>query len=403
MKRFLLVLFAAAALGAISVVILRARFGAKEMEEDAEEGGRKGTREKRGPRDFSKGKGGLVVTTDLEKGSLLDPDAPGFPLADYVDMRDAALKPWREKLIDAEWEARPLAEVLAELQSAHGLSIRGIGVEGGEVTFRCEQMSALAVLDLVSRLSDLVWIVNLAGELLLLPAADLTTHAPPAYFDLIELQRVRVAVLEDRNAGGAREPALAKTLRNTAVAARQVPAGDIAGLLNFLSQVSEVTYVMRPVENPPTLPALIPMEGESIDVFLGRVLDPVGYTFLVNADSVEILSKEEKEAGEKAAAAREEERKGRIETEKEFLKKEVVVGEENLSIRDLATELSRALDRPLAMDPRSWRRAARYSFKAIERPAHEVIEILKKGTRLEVTLRDGKLWFLAPEDFHKEE
>jgi hypothetical protein len=395
-----------AALAVVIFFVLKARLGGDAAEGASEEDGDGGDAHggKKKPKDFAKSKAGLVRVTDLEMGSKEDPDAPPIALGEYVAAREKALKAWRAAKVDLDWEGVPIEDAFAELAGKYDLHAQ-LDPEalGKSVTFRVEQLGALAVLDLLTKMCDLAWVVNGSGEVWIVPKDKVMSYAPPAWIDLGELWRARAAVLADRNSGVTREPELARKLRDTVVAARSVPAGDIYAFLNFLSQVTEINYVMRPTDTPPQLPALAAMEGETVDAFLRRVLEPVRYTFLVTEESVILLSKDADEEEKKQAAAREEERKARLEAEANFLKTPVMIGGEEMALRDLATELGRALDVPVAIDPRSWRRAARYSFKAIEQPAFEIVRILKKGAPLEVTLRDGKLWFLAPEDLHEGE
>ncbi|KAF0239934.1 MAG: hypothetical protein FD180_5121 [Planctomycetota bacterium] len=403
MKRILPLLLLGAVLSVVIFVILKARFGRKDQDGEAAESTESAaSKSKTGPRDFQKSKAGLVKTTDIEKGAMLDPNAPETPLGDYVTVREKVLAKWRATKIDVEWDGLPLPLALADLAQRYGLETKlDPAAESVSETVLVEQLEALAALELITRSGNLSWVVTASGELWIMPLDKLMSYAPPAWFDLKDLWKAREAVLTDRNAGVVREPELAKKLRDMAIAARGIPAGDIPALLNFLSQVTDVNYVMRPAERPPALPALAPMEGESLDTFLRRALEPVSYTFTVTKESVIVLSKEQEEAEKKEVASREDERKGRIEAEKEFWKKQVNVGGENVSLRDLSEELSRALNVPLVIDPRSARRSARYTFKAIERPAQEIVDIMKKGAPVEITFREGRIWVLAPEDLHE--
>ncbi|MCE9582170.1 MAG: hypothetical protein K8T20_06730 [Planctomycetes bacterium] len=403
MKRLAPLFALTAVLAVVVFVILKARFGKQDAAEESTEN-TEGTasKSKSGPRDFAKSKAGLIRTTDPEKGALVDPNAPATQLGEYIVARDKALEKWQKTKIDAEWEGLALQEAMADLAGRYGLKTElDPGTAGKTVTFRVEQLEAITALDQITKTANLSWVVNASGELWIMPTEKLTTYAPPVWFDLKELWAAREAVLTDRNAGVVREPALAKKLRDLAIAGRAIPAGDIPALLSFLSQVTEVNYVMRPTERPPALPPLAPMEGETVDSFLRRALEPVSYTFTVTADSVIVLSKEQEEAEKKEEAGREAEGKRRIEAEKEFFRKQVNVGGENLSLRALAEGLAAALNVPLVVDPRSARRSANYTFKAIDRPAQEVVDIMKKGCPVEVTWREGKLWVLAPEDLHE--
>ncbi|MCC6738126.1 MAG: hypothetical protein IT452_03710 [Planctomycetia bacterium] len=404
MKRFLPILLLAGVLGLVVFVVLKARFGKKDAEgESAEEGGASASKGKTGPRDFAKSKAGLIRTTDVEKGAQLDPSAPETPLGEYIAVRDKVLAKWREAKVDISWDAVPMRQALDDLAARYGLAATlDAEAEGVTQTVAVEQMPALAALELMTNSAALAWVVTASGDLVIMPQEKLTAFAPPAWYDLKELWAARESVLDDRNAGVVREPELAKKLRDTAIVARSIPAGDLQAFLRFLSQVSDVNYVMRPTDTPPQLPALAPLEGESLDSFLRRALEPAAYTFKVTRDSVIVLSREQEEAEKKEMSAREDERRGRLEAEKEFWKKPVNVGGENLTVRDIAEGLARDLGVPLVVDPRSARRAARYSFKAVEgRPAQEVVDILKRGCPVEVTFRDGKIWILAPEDLHE--
>jgi hypothetical protein len=384
-------------------VILKARFLKKDgPEESADTAEGTASKAKAGPHDFAKSKAGLIRTTEPDKGAVIDPNAPATALGEYIAARDKVLEKWRKTKIDAEWEGVALQETAADLLARYGLATQlDPAAAGKKVTFRVEQLEAIAALDLVTKMANLTWVVNASGELWIMPQDKLNTYAPPVWFDLKDLWAARDAVLTDRNAGVVREPELAKKLRDLAIAGRAIPAGDIPALLAFLGQVTEVNYVMRPTDHPPALPALAAMEGESLDLFLRRCLEPVGYTFVVTADSVIVLSKEQEEAEKKEAASHEDERKARMDAEKEFFKRQVNVGGENLSLRALAEELAGALNVPLVVDPRSARRSANYTFKAIDRPAQDVVDIMKRGCLVEVTWREGKLWILAPEDLHE--
>lgn len=403
MKRFFPLVLLAGVLGIVLFVVLKARFGKKDADaEITENTDPTASKSKSGARDFAKSKAGLVKTTDIEKGGQLDPNAPETPLGEYIAIREKTLAKWRETKIDVEWEGLPLAQALADLAARYGLAATlDPAAESASETIAVEQLEALAVLELITKSGNLAWVVTASGELVIMPQDKLMSFAPPSWFDLKDLWKAREAVLADRNAGVVREPELAKKLRDTAIVSKAIPAGDLQAFLKFLSQVSEVNYVMRPTERPPQLPALAPLEGESIDSFLRRALEPAGYAFTVTKDSVIILSKEQEEAEKKEVASREDERKGRIESEKEFWRKSVNVGGENISLRDLAEELARALNVPLVVDPRSARRSARYTFKAIDRPAQEIVDIMKRGAPVEITFRDGKVWVLAPEDLHE--
>jgi len=389
-------------MSAVLFLILRARFGHNPDTADDSKKDEGAAKNKREARDFVKGKGGLVRQSDLEKGSKIDPDVAPTSLGEYIALRESTLEKWRRTKVDVEWEDATVAQAMQDLATRYGLNVLlDPGCGSKPVTFRVEQIEAVQFLDLMTRMGGLAWVVNQAGELWIFPQDKLTTYAPPAWFDLKDLVAAREGVLLDRAGGAKAEPALAKKLRDTAIAGRAIQAGDLYKFLEFLSQVTEMNYVLRPSGTPPQIPMLAPMEGESVDAFLHRALDPVNYAFVVTEDSVIVLSAEQLEAEKKEEAAREEERKGRIEAEAAFLRKTVSIGGEDMSLKDLADALGKALEVPVVIDPLSWRRSARYSFKAVDRTAAEIIAIMKKSAPLEVTLRGGKLWFLAPEDLHE--
>jgi hypothetical protein len=49
------------------------------------------------------------------------------------------------------------------------------------------------------------------------------------------------------------------------------------------------------------------------------------------------------------------------------------------------------------MDPATWARKARYTVEELQRPASEIVRLMRKGAPLIVTYRNGILWFLSPE------
>lgn len=401
MKRLWAILALTAAVSVVLFFVLRARFGKEEVAEEGEKEKGSGAKAKKGPSDFAKSKAGLIRQSDLESGSKIDPESTPSGLGEYVALREKTLEKWKKTKLSVEWENVTLAEAFGELATRFGLEARlDPAAASIACTFRVDELEAIAALDLVTRMADLAWIVNQAGELWVIPRDKLTAYAPAGYFDWAELQGMRAAVLADRNAGVTHEPQLARKLRDTAIAARQIRETDLQGFLEFVMQVAEVNIVTRPVENPPQVPTMTPLEGESIDSFLRRGLEPLGFTFTVTDDSVIVLTREQLEAEKKETSAREDERKGRIDAERQFFKRPVTVGGDDMTLRDLAEALGRALEVPVVIDPTSWRRAARYSFKPIEQPAEEVVRILKKSAPVEVTWRDGKLWFLAPEELH---
>jgi hypothetical protein len=400
MKRLAVLVFFGA-VGAALGAVLWVRFRNKGDGDGAETAKGKGARTKQEHRDFAKSAAGLIRTSTIEEGSKLNENAPETSLGAYVALREGVLKKWRETKISVEWDSVTAAEGFADLASRYGLDVRlDPATAGNTLTMRVEDLEAISALDLITKMSGQGWVVNMSGELWIFPAEKSSTYVPPSWLDLEELFDLREAVLADRNAGVLREPAMARKVRETALAGRGVPAGDLVELLDFLGQVTDVNYVIRPTDKPPTLPALASLEGESLEDFLKRALEPVGYTFRAGEDSVEILTQDALEEEKKKAAAGEDERKVRLETEAQFFTKPVTVGGDNLSLKDLAEALGQALGVPTIVDPKSSRRSAWYTFKAIERPAAEVISILKKGAPVEVTWRDGKLWILAPEDLH---
>lgn len=403
MKRLLPLLALGAVLGLVLFVVLWTRFRRKEESTDTAEA-TEGTasKSKTGPKDFKKSAAGLIKHSDPREGALLDPEAPETPLGEYIAIREKTLAKWRKTKVDVEWDALAIKEALADLKGRFQLDATlDPEAEKATETITVEQQEALSVLDLMTKAAGLTWVVTASGELVVMPQDKLTTYAPPVWYDLKELWAARESVLADRNAGVVRESELAKKLRDLVVVGRSIPAGDIPALVSFLSQVTDVNYVMRPTERPPKLPALAPLEGESVDAFLRRVLEPVSYTFNVTKDSVILLSKEQAEAEVKEAGAREDERKGRLEAEAEFWKKPVVVDATNESLRVLAERLAEKLNVPVVVDPRSARRKAWYTFKALEQPAAKIVDLMKSGCPAEITWRNGKIWVLAPEDLHE--
>lgn len=354
-------------------------------------------------RDFKR-RSGYTITARAE-GEKADPASPPHPLDAEIAASAERWKPWRMTKTDLNYTDRPLNEVLEDLAKRYGLKFNilpGLMLEDKTVTFKVDQLAADQTLDLIFKMSDLKWVLTPDGTMVVMaPDADAT---PWEAQDSPELRDMEATLAErlkhqyelekdgrnDKYWAGVKGRTMPQTLPSDTLF-DSLDAMQESLKLNMVlsSNVRKTTW-----EKPPTMPELV--AGKPVPDTFDAWASSAGLGWKVENGLMFFGTAEEIQAAKDVEDKRRAERKAREGSLSELLARKVKVGGDNLAIRQLAELLGSALGVPVKLDPETWHRAARITIDDAERTALDVVRIIQAAAPVEVSLRNGVLWFLGP-------
>ncbi|KAF0242941.1 MAG: hypothetical protein FD180_3641 [Planctomycetota bacterium] len=340
---------------------------------------------------------------DFARGSLADPSAPPYPSASYCEKREAELKKWRETTIDLTYDDVPLHEITAELLRKWGLKV---GIDAGvtrdaHISVQISGLDAASSMEFFTEIFDMAWVVDGNGESWLVPLAKKHLYETKEGRELSEIEAASAAMLADRTAEAPNplDAALEKRLDGT----RFTPDRAEMTLSEFQKELivkaevySQTNY--KAVPNSTEVKLSLAVEETTVRQAIDAAILPAGLVWFVGGGIVNITTAEARARGEAEKAVAEAARKERAKTEDDVFAKTVALEGDDLAIRDVAERISKALGIGYSIDPATWSRAAKYGFDGELHTLREIFAALAKGAPVEVTYREGKLWYVSRGD-----
>ncbi|MBI2919757.1 MAG: STN domain-containing protein [Planctomycetes bacterium] len=336
------------------------------------------------------------------EGSLADPTAPPYPLADYKALREAELKKWRETKVDLEFDDVALHDVVTEFARRWGLKV---GLDAAvspdrHLSISISGMDAAASMEFLTEFNELAWVVDGNGDSWLVPPAKKALYESKEGHDLSALEGTGAQAAADRAPAepSAADLATAKKMEET----RFSPDMPETTLFKALKSIYETTGIWlnadyRAIPKPDEVEVSLTGKDVTVREALDAALAPVGLGWRIMEGVVTVTTVEELDRLKREAVAAELARQERVKEEENFLSKSVALQGEGLSIRDVADRISKALGVGYQIDPATWSRAARYGFDGEPHTLREIFQALAKGAPVAVTYREGKLWYVASE------
>lgn len=341
-----------------------------------------------------------IRCSSLAEGSLVDPKAPPYPLADYKARREAELKKWRDTTVDMEFNDVALHDIVTEMARKWGLKI---GLDAAispdrRLSVSISGCNAADSMEFLTEFNGLAWVVDGNGDSWLVPPEKKAMYESKEGRELSDLEGNGAQAAADRAPAGpsAADLATAKKFEETRIS----PDMPETTLFQALKSLYETTGIFlnadyRVIRNPDEIEVSLTGKDVTVREALEAALEPTGFGWHIVDGVVTVTTKEELARFAREAAAAELERQERVKAEEEFLSKTVALEGEGLSIRDVAERISKALGVGYQIDPATWSRAARYGFDGEPRTLREIFEALAKGAPVGVTYRDGKLWYVS--------
>jgi type II secretory pathway component HofQ len=170
-------------------------------------------------------------------------------------------------------------------------------------------------------------------------------------------------------------------------------------VVSFMSEVTQLNMVIdrKLIEDPDAKTVTFRVDELAFDQALDLIMKMANLGTQVQDGVVVITSREKVEADAAKAAAEKKALSEARKAQEELLARPVAFGGENLPLRDVADILAKGLGVPYRIDPKTWARPARYTIEERQRPASEIVALLRKGAPLVVAYREGILWFLSPD------
>ncbi|MBI2920854.1 MAG: hypothetical protein HYY18_07180 [Planctomycetes bacterium] len=352
-------------------------------------------------RDFPRHTG--IAIADLEHGADIDPTAPPHPFRPYLDLLAEVEAKLRGINIGLEAQDATLPEMLAMITERCGvtflLDAEALEEAQKKIFFAVRELAAWHVLKLLLQQYDMKLVVSPSGELWVTLSGMERSHQP-AFMEELDLMKEMSGVVLGERAPEPQAEATAKTREAVKTARvdldfRDVPLPDVISSLQEATQLN-VMINRRWVEDPERVTPTVSGRGMTVEEALAQILDPHGLAWRIDKGVLVVTTREEVDQIAEMDALRAQDRKERQAAEAELFARPVSFGGEDLAIRHVAEMLGRDLGVPVAVDPTTWARAARFSFDARPRPAREVVDALRQGAPVIVTYRDGTLWFLSP-------
>ncbi|MEK7466749.1 MAG: STN domain-containing protein [Planctomycetota bacterium] len=317
----------------------------------------------------------------------------------------------RKNVIDLDHTDKPLTDILPEIAEKLGLKLNldcPAEITAKRISFAVKDLMALHVLRLLLQQYDLMQVVGEDGEIWIIsrhpmPAEDQPVWAhEPAFMG--ELRAMKLASGEfapkkpvepsvTRN-----ETALSEAMKSKRISLSFTET-SLPEVVSFFQEVTELNLMIdrRHVDDPEATVVSMNISDASVDEALGSCLKGTDLGYYMKQGVLIVTTQEHIEQMRTAADLDVKLRREIAAAEKDLLSRPVAFGAENMRLRDVADILAKGLGVPYQIDPGTWSRKARYTIEERQRPASEIVALLKKGAPLIVAYRNGILWFLSPE------
>ena len=347
-------------------------------------------------------KPGGIHCSSFEDGSRTDPAAPAYPLADYMKRREAELAKWSETIVDLEFEDVAVRDIVMEMARKWGLKL---GLDAAispdrRLSVSISGMDAAQSINFLTEFNNLAWVVDGNGDSWLVPPEKKALYESKEGRELSALEETGAQAAADRAPAAPShfDQATAKKIEETRFSP-DLPETPLDAALKSIFEATEIPINVDYEAIPKPGDIKVSLAGKDVSVreALDAALKPAGLGWRIADGVVTVTTATELERLARAAEAAELARRERLAQEVEFLSKTVAIEGEGLAIRDVAERISKALGVGYQIDPSTWSRAARYTFDGKPYTLREIFQVLGKGAPVEVTYREGKLWYISRE------
>lgn len=327
------------------------------------------------------------------------------PWAEYLRLCAAAKASLDGKSLDLDHTDQDLPTVLADIEAKTGIHLNidvPAETQGKKISFAVKGLIARHVLRLLLQQYDLRYVISGDGQIWIEPESGKTSvHEPPFAAELKALKDMSGGIIAAR----APKPGIENDRQLTTALESIKVSYDfretlLPEVVSFLQEASQLNIMIdRRQLDGDTLDTAITAtgSGQRVDQALTSLFDGRDLAFRMEQGVLIVTSREDVE-NRRAAEAAEKKKQAEIrEAEQDLFARTVAFGGENLRLREVAEILAKGLGVPYVIDPGTWSRKARYTIEERQRPASEIVTLLRKGAPLIVAYRDGILWFLSPE------
>ncbi|KAF0243705.1 MAG: hypothetical protein FD180_3121 [Planctomycetota bacterium] len=366
-----------------------------------------------------------VTPTDSAKKPAAAPkrDFPRRPAAQ--DAVFAAVHPWsaylkrcaeidaklREVMIVLDYQDQDLSAIIPDLEAKIGLKLNldcPAEIAAKKISFSVRDLMAVHVLRLLLQQYDLLQVVGEDGEIWIISAGDTPDEGQPVWAHepafMAELRAMKLASVEftpkkpvDPTVAQ-NDQALKDAMRTKKISLSftETPLPDA---VSFFQEATELSVMIdrRTIEDPEATVVNMNVSDVTLDEALGSCLKGTELGFYADQGVLIVTTQASIDRKLAAAELTAKLRREIAAAERDLFARQVAFGAENMRLRDVADILAKGLGVPYQIDPGTWSRKARYTIEERQRPASEIVGLLKKGAPLIVAYRNGILWFLSPD------
>jgi hypothetical protein len=340
------------------------------------------------------------------------PDAP-HPWAAYLKRCEEIEAKLRGVTLVLDFQDADLNEMIPELEARIGMKLHldvPADIAAKKISFCVKDLAGLHVLRLLIQQYDLQQVVSEDGELWIVATGEMPPDGgdpvvwphEPAF--IADIRRFRAASREFApkppiNEANAQNEVSLKDAMKTKKVSLTFTDTSLPEAVSFFQELTNLNVMVdrRWIDDPDAVIVNTNVSDVTLGEALNGCLKPLELGFYTREGMLVVTSQkqiDQMQAAEELAAKT---RRDIASVEKDLFAQPVAFGAENMRLRDVADILAKGLGVPYQIDPGTWSRKARYTIEERQRPASEIVTLLKKGAPLIVAYRNGILWFLSPE------
>ncbi|MCC6741959.1 MAG: STN domain-containing protein [Planctomycetia bacterium] len=339
-------------------------------------------------------------------------EAPGpeHPWQAYLGKIAAIEERLRANKHDLDFTDTSLLPILAELEKATGLTFNvdcPADISGKKISIAVKDLLVAHTLRLLLQQYDLRWVVSEDGGIWIVPSGTppeqgeaLWPHEPDYMADIRGMRRIAADRKERAKEAeqAEKDRATRATIRETRVTCDFVGA-SLADAVSHLQEASQLNVMIdrRWIEDLDAMTVTATMKDARLEDALSLCLGARDLGWMTSDGVLVVTSKDRLEMEAQTREGNRLAREKQASEEGDLLARSVAFGGENLRLRDVADMLAKGLGVPWKMDPATWNCRTRFSIEERQRPASDIVRVLRKGAPLVVMYRGGILWFLSPE------
>lgn len=335
---------------------------------------------------------------------------PEHPWAPYLRKTAELEDRLRGVKRDIDFTDTSLLPILAELEDASGLKFHidcPAEISDKKISIAVRDLAVIHTLRLLLQQYDLRWVVSEDGAIWIIPAGappeegePLWPHEPDFMADIRAMRRIASDRLERAKEAeqAEKDRATRATIRETRVTCNFVDA-SLADAVSTLQEATQLNVMIdrRWIEDLDAMTVTAAMKDARLEDALSLCLGSKDLGWMTTDGVLVVTSKDRLEMEERNRERNRLLRDRQAAEEGDLLSRPVAFGAENVRLRDVADMLAKGLGVPWRMDPATWNCRTRFTLEERQRPASDIVRVLRKGAPLVVVYRGGILWFLSPE------